>query len=112
MADIAQKSRPSPYSQTICLNAVVIALLVAAVWQPSWQSVIALIAGLGALSFRWTREDVAAHETKRIDDLTEQLRELSKKAGEMKRVDEIAEQVKLLSMRLGNLAFKTGFKEK
>lgn len=92
MAATDRKSRPRFYSQAISLNLAVAALLTAVVLQPSWQAVAGLIAVLGALCFRWTQEHVVADETTRTDDL--------------------AEQIKVLSIRLGNLAFKTGFKEK
>jgi Flp pilus assembly protein TadB len=92
MAATDRKSRPRLYSQAISLNVAVAALLIAVVLQPTWQAVVGLIAVLGALCFRWTQEHQVADETKRTDEL--------------------AEQVKTLSIRLGNLAFKTGCREK
>lgn len=92
MAATDRKSRPRLYSQAISLNVAVAILLAAVVFQPSWQAIVGLVAVLGALCFRWTQEHQVADETTRTDDL--------------------ADQVKTLSIRLGNLAFKTGFKEK
>jgi hypothetical protein len=91
MAATAQKLanlRP----QAICLNVASSTLVAACILQPSWCVVAGLTVVLAALCFRWTQEESAPTDSKRVDQM--------------------ADELKTLSLRLGNLAFKAGFREK
>lgn len=94
MADSVRKaSRPRVRPQPLWLNILAAVLVAAVIVQPSWYLVVVAIAELAALGFHWTQEEPFVPD-------------------ESKRVEELASEVKTLSIRLGNLAFKTGFKEK
>lgn len=77
--------------QAAVLNCAVWAALAAVVLSPSWPVLVALVAILGALCFRWTVEPSGV--------------------GEGKALKEVRAEMQTLHARVRNLAVKTGLKE-